>query len=180
MAYKTVPVIVLALLCVLAVFPPPCAGAVPPRQLTQDDVRQLNGMEQEWAQEIDRAVLFIRQKNAASAGVHLKKAAAVLGRMKDLLVTKEFDVAGVDRLVAMELLTGAYANMGELTAFIAAPRSVAAHIEKIRALFADTRKKLLEAQMKFHQVPALQELCKNFRDSLDEFESEVRKVLAER
>ena len=146
--------------------------------LTQDEVNRLNSMEQEWAASIDKAVPFIRQKNSSSAGAYIKKAADIISGMKDLLIKKGYNAGAVDRLVAMERLTGAYMNMARIAGYANDPRAAARDLQKVRALFNDTRQKLLEAREKFHELPPLQELCRQFLGILDEFEREIKKLVS--
>jgi hypothetical protein len=147
-----------------------------PSPLTQDEVDRLNSMEQEWAASIDKAVPFIRQKKSRNALANTKKAAAVISGMKSLLVKKGYNVGAIDRLVAMESLTDAYSNMAKIAGYTREPYITINDFKKMRSLFDDTRGKLLVAEAKFHELPKIQEMCRQFLGLLDDFEREVKKV----
>ena len=148
-----------------------------PVTLSRDEVDWLNAMERQWAQDVDAAVPFIRQKDYASAQKYLKKAVDTLAEMERFLVARGYVVASIDRFGAMEGLTAAYGDMAEITVYANDPRRAAANPGKVRALLADARRKLVIAQAKFGTVPPLAELCGRFIGALDEFERDVQKAL---
>jgi hypothetical protein len=149
-----------------------------PQALTQDDVDRLNAMEREWGANIDKAVPFIRQKNYPAASAYLKNAASVISGINDFIIKKGYKPGVLDRLTAMDLLTGAYVDMARIAAYAGSPKTIGNNIQAIRALFDDARQKLSEAKVKFHEVPPLQELCVQFLGTLDDFEVEVKKLFS--
>lgn len=149
-----------------------------PQALTQDDVDRLNAMEREWGANIDKAVPFIRQKNYPAASAYLKNAASVISGINDFIIKKGYKPGVLDRLTAMDLLTGAYVDMARIAAYAGSPKTIGNNIQAIRALFDDARQKLSEAKVKFHEVPQLQELCVQFLGTLDDFEVEVKKLFS--
>jgi len=152
------------------------AGA--PSSLTQDDVDLLNAMEIEWGANIDKAVPYIRQKNYQAASAYLTKAMNVISGIKEIMIKKGYNPGVNDRLIAMELLTGAYIDMAKIGGYAGNPKTIGNNIQAIRALFEDARQKLTEAKVKFHEVPQLQELCRQFLGTLDDFEREVKALFS--
>lgn len=146
-------------------------------ELAQDDVKWLNDKEQEWGQSIDKAVPYI-QKNDYTAGTgHLKQADDVISEMKKMLVKKGYDTEKIDRLVAMENLTGAYMDMAKIAALTKDPKYAAAEFDHLVELFNEARDKMKIAEAKFHELPALQAVCSKFINDLDEFEGEIKKAM---
>lgn len=145
--------------------------------LTQDDVDRLNAMEKEWGANIDRAVPFIRQKKYPAASAYLQNAADVISEIRELLIKKGYKPGANDRLTAMDLLTGAYMDMARIAAYAESPQTIGNNFQAIRALFDDARKKLSEAKVKFHEMPPLQELCRQFLDTLDDFERDIKRAM---
>jgi hypothetical protein len=156
-----------------------CAGeeVKPAPRLTPDEAKLLNSMEQEWAANIDQAVPFIQHEDYPSANRYLEKSTAIIANMKSFLTRRGYDTASIDRLIGMENLTEAYKNMAKIADYTKDPLYVVANMQDIRALFDDTRSKLNLAEAKFHELPDIQEMCRDFRGTLDEFEVQVKKIM---
>jgi hypothetical protein len=146
--------------------------------LTSDEIAELNIMEKEWVSSIDKAVSCVRGKDRAGADLHIRKANSVIERMKDLLIRKRYITESGDRMVAMDKLTDAYRNLSQIADYVVDAPSLIMNAGRVQAIIGDTREKLLDAYVRFYEVPPLQELCKKFVGVLDGFEREMNKVLS--
>jgi hypothetical protein len=145
---------------------------------TQGEISELNSMENEWSSSIDKAVSCMRNKDRSGAGIYIKKANSVIGRMKELLIRKEDSVNSADKSVAMDKLTDAYKNMETIIDYVVDARTLVMNSSRVKAIISDTREKLLDAYVRFYEVPQLQDLCKRFVGVLDELEREMNKALS--
>jgi hypothetical protein len=102
----------------------------------------------------------------------------VISKIKEIMIKKGYNPGANDRLIAMELLTGAYMDMARIAAYAGSPKTIGNNLQAIRVLFDDARQKLSEAKVKFHEVPPLQELCRQFLGTLDDFEREVKELFS--
>jgi hypothetical protein len=147
--------------------------------LAQDETAELNSMEREWAASIDKAVSCMRSKDRSGVDIYIKKANSIIERMKGLLVRKAYIAGSADRMVAIDKLTEAYKNMSRIADYVVDAPSLVMNAGRVRAIINDTRERLLEAYVRFYEVPPLQELCKRFVGVLDECEREMNKALSQ-
>jgi tetratricopeptide (TPR) repeat protein len=148
-----------------------------PEELTQYDIDMLNSLEKEWGMNIDKSIPFIQERNYAGADVYIAKARESVQKMKDLLTEKRYDPESIDRIIAMDRLVMVYANLNRIGAYANNPEEAIGNMVEVQALFQDTHKQLNTAEAKFHEVPPLQELCREIRGLLNELEQEIKRYI---
>ena len=146
----------------------------PSLEIDPDDVNKLNDLEQQWAMNIDKAIPFIQENNNAEAQTYIDKSRGAVDQMNEILSAKGYDPSGIDRLAAMDSLVTVYSNLNKLSAYTENPAEAAKNWKEMNGLVLETRQKLDEAEAKFHEVPPLQELCRQLRGLLDELESQLK------
>lgn len=169
-----------ALLCALLMLVSTLAFAAKEEAspLSPADIEHLNALERQWAGRLDAAVAALRVKQYRAAERYTDKAIETVGEMKAFLEKRDLAPDSIDQIVAMERLNAAYANMVEIGATATDPRATVADLSRIGRLFGDSRRKLTEAERRFHAAPRLQALCRQFLDVLDEFDREVKRMLS--